>query len=184
MTLEASLACVAHLDECGTQASLWELAEGLAQRYPAEVLWRRLRSVTGPYPRRLLVFALYAQPSSATVAAWMHRLENDEDAEVAYYALNYRVKRCEPDALAKMTAPRSRYGAPCEQWATTFVQVGACRYEPGVAFLVEGLRHSCLNVMRAAEDALLFIYPDAPREQLATPEEVAAYFLARAKRRR
>ncbi|MBF5043205.1 hypothetical protein FGE12_12470 [Aggregicoccus sp. 17bor-14] len=183
MTLDESLTCVAHLDACGTQATLWELAEGLAQRYPAEVLWRRLRGMTDPYPRRLLVFALYEQPSSATVATRMRGLDNDTDEEVAYYALNYRVKRCEPDALAKMTSPRSRYDAPCEQWATTFAQVGACRYEPGAPFLVGGLRHACLNVVRASEGALLSIYPDAPKAQLATPEQVAAYFLARMKRR-
>ncbi|NMO19722.1 hypothetical protein HPC49_35290 [Pyxidicoccus fallax] len=108
----------------------------------------------------------------------MKKLSSDPDDEVAYYALNYRVKQCDREALAKLVAPPYRVRAACEPWATTVSSVGQCRYVPGGRFLLDSLDHACLNVVQAAETGLRALYPDAPA-RFDSPQEQKAYFRER-----
>jgi hypothetical protein len=175
MEFEELLSCAGDALKC--QASDWDLARELARRYDSSVLAARLQRAPGPQ-RRVLAFALYVLPSSPEVASLMKKLSSDQDEELAYYALNYRAKRCEWDALAKLVAPPYRVRAACEQWATTVSLVGQCKYMRGGLFLVDSLDHACLNVVRAAETGLLALYPDAP-SSFESPTQAKAYFRKR-----
>lgn len=159
MELEQLLSCAGDALKC--EASDWDLARELARRYDSTGLSARLPRASGAQ-RRVLAFALYVQPSRPDVARLMKKLSSDRDEELAYYALNYRVKRCERDALAKLVAPPHRIQAACEQWATTVSLVGQCHYLPGGPFLLASLDHACLNVVQAADAGLRALYPGAP----------------------
>jgi hypothetical protein len=180
MELAEVLACAGDGLKC--EASDWDLARELARRYDSAVLSARLPRASGAQ-RRVLAFALYVQPSRPEVARLMKKLSSDRDEELAYYALNYRVKLCERDALAKLVAPPYRIRAACEQWATTVALVGQCHYAPGGPFLVSALEHSCLNVVQAAAAGLRALYPDAPSTFESFDQE-KAYFGTRVHRRR
>jgi hypothetical protein len=175
MELEQILSCAGDALKC--EASDWDLARELARRYDSAVLSARLPRASGAQ-RRVLAFALYVLPSSPEVASLMKKLSSDRDEELAYYALNYRAKLCERDALAKLVAPPYRVRAACEQWATTVSLVGQCKYTRGGLFLVDSLDHACLNVVRAAETGLLALYPDAP-SSFESPTQAKAYFRKR-----
>jgi hypothetical protein len=175
MELEQLLSCSGDALKC--EASDWDLARELARRYDSTVLAARIQRASGDQ-RRVLAFALYVQPSRPEVAKLMRKLSSDRDEELAYYALNYRVKLCERDALAKLVAPPYRVRAACEQWATTVSLVGQCKYMRGGLFLVDSLDHACLNVVRAAEAGLLALYPDAP-SSFESPTQAKAYFRKR-----
>ncbi|MFP2926905.1 hypothetical protein ACLESO_17240 [Pyxidicoccus sp. 3LG] len=159
MELDEVLSCAGDLAKC--EASDWDLARELARRFDTAVLAARLQRASGAQ-RRVLTFALYVAPSSPEVAGLMKKLSGDRDEEVAYYALNYRARRCDRDALATLVAPPYRVRAACEQWATTVSLVGQCHYVPGGAFLLSSLEHSCLNVVQAAGAGMRALYPDAP----------------------
>jgi hypothetical protein len=112
------------------------------------------------------------------VAKLMKKLSNDPDEEIAYYALNYRAKRCEKGALAKLVAPPYELRADCMQWATSVSLVGQCKYTPGTRFLVANLDDACLNAVQAAETGLRKLYPDAPAS-FESQEAMKAYFRKR-----
>lgn len=159
MDAGALLACAGDPARC--DASDWDLARELARREDAAALLARHARTSGP-ARRVVFFALYLAEPTPTVDALMRRLSRSADEEVAYYALNHRAKRCDPDALQVLSAPPYWIRAACEQWATTVALFGACRFEPGVPFLVWSLRHACLNVVDAAMESLRVLHPEAP----------------------
>lgn len=175
MNLDELMSCAGDAPRC--EALDWDLGRELARRHGIAELSARLQRETGA-KRRVLAFALYSKPSNPDVAKLMKELSSDPDEEIAYYALNYRAKRCEQDALAKLVAPPYEARAACEQWATTVSLVGKCKYEPGGRFLVEYLDHACLNLVLAAEKGLRRLYPDAP-SSFKSVEEEKAYFLKR-----
>jgi hypothetical protein len=113
----------------------------------------------------------------------MRRLSRDKDEEIAYYALNYRAKLCDKDALAMLVEPPYRARAACEQWATTVALVGHCRFARGGAFLLASLDHACLNVVRTAETGLRALYPEAPAS-FGSLEEEKRFFSEKLRRRR
>jgi hypothetical protein len=172
MELEQILSCAGDALKC--EASDWDLARELARRYDSAVLSARLPRASGAQ-RRVLAFALYVQPSRPELAKLMKKLSSDRDEELAYYALNYRAKRCDREALAKLVAPPYRPRAACEQWATTVSLVGQCQYMPGGTFLLSYLDHACLNVVQAAGAGLRALYPDAP-STFESPTQEKAYF--------
>ncbi|MCY1023235.1 hypothetical protein [Pyxidicoccus sp. MSG2] len=180
MELEQVLSCAGDALKC--EASDWDLARELARRYDSTVLAARIQRASGAQ-RRVLVFALYVLPPSPEVARLMRKLSSDRDEELAYYALNYRVKLCDREALAKLVAPPYRIRAACEQWATTVSLVGQCQYMPGGSFLLSSLDHACLNVVQAAGASLRALYPDAPSSFESFDQE-KAYFGTRVSRRR
>ena len=151
LKLEELLSCAGNGEKC--EAGAWDLARELSRRYESKVLVDHFERASGEQ-RTVLAFALYLEPASPKVASLMKKLSGDPDEELAYYALNYRLKACEPDALAALVAPPYRIRAACEQWAVTVSRVGQCRYMPGEAFLRSALEHSCLNVVQAAEEGL------------------------------
>lgn len=180
MELEEVLSCAGDALKC--DASDWDLAWELARRYDSRVLAARIQRASGAQ-RRVLTFALYAAPSSPEVAQLMKKLSSDRDEEIAYFALNYRAKRCDQEALAKLVAPPYRPRAACEQWATTVSLVGQCQYMPGGRFLLSYLDHACLNVVQAAGAGLRALYPDAP-SSFESPTQEKAYFGTRVHGRR
>ncbi|MCP3142275.1 hypothetical protein [Pyxidicoccus xibeiensis] len=159
MKLDEVLACAGDPTKC--EASDWDLARVLARRFDTAVLAARIQRASSTQ-RRVLAFALYMKPRSPAVMGFMKKLSSDGDEEVAYYALNYRAKACDRDALATLVAPPYEVRAACEQWATTVSLVGQCHYVPGGAFLLNSLGHACLNVVQAAKTGLRALYPDAP----------------------
>lgn len=151
LQLEELLSCAGDATQC--DAGHWDLARELSRRHGSKELLARLERASGAQ-RRVLAFALYLEPASPEVSGLMRTLSGDPDEELAYYALNYRLKACEPEALAQLVAPPYRVRAACEQWASTVSLVGQCRYTPGEAFLRDSLDHACLNVVQAAEKGL------------------------------
>ncbi|NOJ92361.1 hypothetical protein HMI51_05335 [Corallococcus coralloides] len=130
MKIDEVLSCAGDAPKC--DASDWDLAQELVRRFDTKDLSSRLQRASGAQ-RRVLVFALYAAPSNPDVAKLMKKLSSDRDEEIAYYALNYRAKLCEKDALAKLVAPPYEPRGACQQWATTVSLVGQCQYMPGGA---------------------------------------------------
>jgi hypothetical protein len=171
MKLDEVLSCSGDPTKC--DASDWELAWELARRFGTKELSSHLKRASEAQ-RRVLVFSLYASPSNPDVAKLMKKFSNDPDEEIAYYALNYRAKLCDQEALAKLVAPSYDARASCQQWAVTVSLVGQCKYKPGGRFLVEHLDYACLNIVLAAVESLRALYPDAP--SFESPAQVKAYF--------
>lgn len=179
MSMDAVLSCAEEVERC--QSPDWELARELARRGEVATLLELLPRASAPR-RRVIVFALYLSAPQPEVMKLMRRLSSDADEEIAYYALNYQVKLCELQALAKLTAAPYRVRAACEQWATTVSLIGKCHYTPGGAFLLSSLDHACLNVVQAADSGLRTLYPEAPASFESLRNE-KAFFRARMRQR-
>jgi hypothetical protein len=126
----------------------------------------------------MLIFALYVSRRDPEVSKVMRRLYHDANEEVAYYALNYGAKGCDPEALRILSARPFEPRAACQQWATTVALFGECKYRAATPFLVDSLRHACGNVVNAADESLRALYPDAPFP-FASFSAAAKYFRAR-----
>jgi hypothetical protein len=178
LTIDELLDCTVDATEC--QASTWDLAWELRRRDTStQTLRERLRRERKEGPRReMLIFALYLSRRDPEVSKVMRRLYHDPDEEVAYYALNYGAKGCEPEALRILSAEPFESRADCQQWATTVALFGECKYRAATPFLVDSLRYACLNVVFAANESLRALYPEAPFP-FRSPSAEAAYFRAK-----
>jgi hypothetical protein len=176
LTTDALLGCAGDASKCF--ASDWDLARELVRRdLGKRALVERLRREREP-GRTVLFFALYLSPRDPEVSKVMRRLYHDADEEVAYYALNYGAKGCEPEALRILSAEPIESRADCQQWATTVALFGECKYRAATPFLVDSLRYACLNVVFAANESLRALYPEAPFP-FRSPSAEAAYFRAK-----
>lgn len=116
------------------------------------------------------------------VTAFMQRVlaQRVEDGEDLYWPVNYLAKKCEPEALQKLSEGRYR-NQGCMQYETSVKLFGKCKYRPAIPYLVNTAVHDfCGNIIDSAEHSLHAMYPSSPKA-FDKLEDMQKYFCGRAR---
>lgn len=159
-------------------ASCADICAILLERREVPFLLRTFQHAPGGPVRLALVSqVLYQIDDAAILHAFRERLSEAEDEE-SYYLANYVAKHGDVSALELLNRHFFRYPVSSLQWSYTVALFGQFRYQPAAPNLVASLDAASLNLAGEALEALLALYPDAPR-RFDTRAAAREYFQSR-----
>jgi hypothetical protein len=182
---ERLVACFDDWKICGTgegAASGWPISDELARRGQIHGLLLRYWNERKWAIRDGIEHVAYHFDNSE-VTAFMRSIvvERVDDGEDRYWPVNYLAKKCDPLGLKELSSGRYRSQGSL-QYETSVELFGKCGYRPAIPYLVKtALSDFSFNIVRAADDSLHALYPDAPKD-FESLEQAQECFCSRARR--
>jgi len=162
------IACLSHTG-VGWLDDRWVIHDELVRRAPVDTLIAAFGRAADDAQRATLLQVLYHIDDKQIDSA-LRGCATPGATEEAYYCLNYLAKRGDTTALRLLNDHYYEYPISSLQWSYTVALFGKFQYRRATENLLESVDAASGNVGGAAVEALLELYPGAPRD-FASAEE-------------
>ncbi len=157
------ISCFTSLKPCF--ADQWMIADELARRGSTDSIFALYWKTKDEALRAGIEKIAYRRSDEAALAFMRKVLQTGlDDGQELYVPLNYLAKSCLDIGLKALATGKFRNQGSL-QYATSIELLGTCHYRASIPYLVdEALWDASLNIVAAAQNSLIKLFPDAPSD--------------------